>query len=358
MRRRRSISLAMPKSSSLTCPSLLTSTLAGLMSRWTIRLACACATASSTSRKRRSRASIAERALVAVAVDGLPVDVLEDQIGLAGRRDAGVDEVRDARMAEAREDGAFAPEALFAGAADQRDVQQLDRRAALEPAVAAFGEPDAAACRPGRWARAAGTRRGPDPRATASSAVRGIEHRAFEEAASRARLRGRRASIARSAARRGVARARSRPARRALVPAAISSASSRYGLRARHRSGLMGGMAASRGRTRRCRWRGAGRGGPSPSCAGSVRSETPRIAAISAKEKPQKNFRSTISARPGSTSASSSSASLITDQRLRVGRRCRHGRVPSEVISNSPPRFSDRRRRTSSMISPRMTRAA
>jgi hypothetical protein len=42
-----------------------------------------------------------------------------------------------------------------------------------------------------------------------------------------------------------------------------------------------------------------------------VRSDTPRMAAISANEKPQKNFRSTISARLGSTSASSSSASLI-----------------------------------------------
>ena len=42
-----------------------------------------------------------------------------------------------------------------------------------------------------------------------------------------------------------------------------------------------------------------------------VRSDTPRIAAISANEKPQKNFSSTISASVGSTSASSSSASLI-----------------------------------------------
>ena len=43
-----------------------------------------------------------------------------------------------------REDVAFAPEPLFAGAADQRDVQQLDRRASFESAVAPFGEPDAA----------------------------------------------------------------------------------------------------------------------------------------------------------------------------------------------------------------------
>jgi hypothetical protein len=43
----------------------------------------------------------------------------------------------------------------------------------------------------------------------------------------------------------------------------------------------------------------------------AVRSETPRIAAISRKEKSQKNFRSTISANAGSTLASSSSASLM-----------------------------------------------
>ena len=82
--------------------------------------------------------------LVAVAVDVLAVDVLEHEIGLAGRRDAGIDEVRDVRVGQAGEDGAFATEALLARAADERDVQQLDRRAPLETAVAAFGEPDAA----------------------------------------------------------------------------------------------------------------------------------------------------------------------------------------------------------------------
>ena len=74
----------------------------------------------------------------------LAVDVLEHEIRLAGRRDAGVDEVRDARVAQPGEDGAFAREPLFAGAADQRDVQQLDRGASLEAAVAALGEPHAA----------------------------------------------------------------------------------------------------------------------------------------------------------------------------------------------------------------------
>src|SRR5690348_17679422 len=43
----------------------------------------------------------------------------------------------------------------------------------------------------------------------------------------------------------------------------------------------------------------------------TVRSETPRMAAISANENPQKNFKSTISASEVSVLASSSSASLM-----------------------------------------------
>ena len=82
--------------------------------------------------------------LVAVAVDGLTVDVLEDEIRLARRRHARIDEARDVRVRDPGEDVAFAPEPLLAGAAHQRDVQQLDRRAPLEAAVAALGQPDAA----------------------------------------------------------------------------------------------------------------------------------------------------------------------------------------------------------------------
>jgi hypothetical protein len=86
----------------------------------------------------------AQPLLVAIAVDGLAVDVLEDEIGLAGWRHAGVDQVRDVRMGEPGEDVPFAPESLFAGAADQRDVEQLDRGPAFEAAVAALREPHAA----------------------------------------------------------------------------------------------------------------------------------------------------------------------------------------------------------------------
>ena len=59
-------------------------------------------------------------------------------------RHARIDEVRDVRVRQLGEDVAFAPESLLAGAAHQRNVQQLDRRTSFEAAVAALGQPDAA----------------------------------------------------------------------------------------------------------------------------------------------------------------------------------------------------------------------
>ena len=58
------------------------------MSRWTTRFACAWETAAATSRSRRRRASTLEPPRVAVAVDALAVDVLEDEIGLPPGGDA------------------------------------------------------------------------------------------------------------------------------------------------------------------------------------------------------------------------------------------------------------------------------
>ena len=85
----------------------------------------------------------AELSAVAVAVDLLAVDVLQHQKGLADRREAGVDEMRDVRVRQPREDVALSRETLFAGVADQRGVQQLHGDPALESAVAAFGQPHA-----------------------------------------------------------------------------------------------------------------------------------------------------------------------------------------------------------------------
>ena len=67
-----------------------------------------------------------------------------------------------------------------------------------------------------------------------------------------------------------------------------------------------------------------------------VRSETSLMAAISANEKPQKNFKSTISASAGSALASSSSASTDPSSFFHPAFSTS---VSSEVISNRPPRF-------------------
>ncbi len=86
----------------------------------------------------------AQRSPIAIFVEALAVDVFQHEERLAGRRDARIDEMRDVRMREPREDAAFAPEARFARAADERRVQEFHRGAAFEAAVAAFREPDRA----------------------------------------------------------------------------------------------------------------------------------------------------------------------------------------------------------------------
>ena len=85
-------------------PVAVTSTFDGFRSRCTMRLACACATAASTSRNSAIRAVDAEALFVAVPIDVAAVDVLEHEIRLARRRDAGVDQPRDVRMREPRQD--------------------------------------------------------------------------------------------------------------------------------------------------------------------------------------------------------------------------------------------------------------
>ena len=81
---------------------------------------------------------------VAVAIDRHTFHVVEHQIRLADVGRAGIDEAGDARMLQPREDPAFPGEARFARAPDERDVQQLDRHTAFEPAVHTFGQPHAA----------------------------------------------------------------------------------------------------------------------------------------------------------------------------------------------------------------------
>src|SRR5262249_3443524 len=86
----------------------------------------------------------AQRALVAESVEAHACDVFEDEIRLAGRRDAGVDQTRDMRMRQTGEYRAFPAKTLLAGTPDERDVEELDRHASLETTIAALGQPDAA----------------------------------------------------------------------------------------------------------------------------------------------------------------------------------------------------------------------
>ena len=84
-----------------------------------------------------------ERPVVAPAVDRLACHRLEDQIGLAGRGDAGVDELRDVRVFQARQDRPLAAEAGGARGAEERGGEQLDGGRPLEAPVVAPRQPDA-----------------------------------------------------------------------------------------------------------------------------------------------------------------------------------------------------------------------
>ena len=137
-------SLAMPKSSSLTLPSPSTRMFDGFRSRWMTSWPCAAATASSTCRNSSTRSRTPSERAVAPAVDVLALDQLEHEIRLAARGDAGVEQLGDAGLAQAREDRALAPEPLLRVGVEQAAAQQLDGGVAFEAAVAAARAPDAA----------------------------------------------------------------------------------------------------------------------------------------------------------------------------------------------------------------------
>ena len=67
-----------------------------------------------------------ELSAVAVLAYGLPVDVLHDQVRQAVLRRSAVEQARDVRMFDAREDLALVPEATDGGIARQALAQQLD----------------------------------------------------------------------------------------------------------------------------------------------------------------------------------------------------------------------------------------
>ena len=103
---------------------------------------CACCTARRRRAKRRSRAR-REAVLVAVAVDRLAVDVLHDEVRLAVVGHAAVEQPRDVRMIERREDLSLGAEAVASMSASEPAAQQLERDLLLELSVGALGEEDA-----------------------------------------------------------------------------------------------------------------------------------------------------------------------------------------------------------------------
>ena len=87
-----------------------------------------------------------EPAVVAPAVDGLAAHQFQHQVGLAAIAVAGhpgVEQARDVRVFQPRQDAAFAFEALAGLGAVQAPVHQLDGGLAVVAAVAAPRQPDA-----------------------------------------------------------------------------------------------------------------------------------------------------------------------------------------------------------------------
>ena len=104
--------LAMPKSSSFGSPAAVTRMLAGFRSRWTSRFWWAYWTAAQIRRKRSRRLVDGELVVVAVLVDGQPLDELHHQVGAAVLGAAAVVEAGDVGVLEAGEDLPLGEEAV------------------------------------------------------------------------------------------------------------------------------------------------------------------------------------------------------------------------------------------------------
>ena len=227
-------------------------------------------------------------------------------------------------MRQARQDRALALEPRRPGGIERRQVQQLHRHGPLVASIAPAGPPDRthAAAAEGRL-EGVGADRGAG-RASCDVSTWAWRNGATARRSCAASRPATRPSMAGCVAcRRASQAARPSTAGRGRRRAADSPAS-RSAVDADHRLvpeiTFCGRDATprrpSRPRSPRCR--------SSRALAQSrwtVRSDTPRIAAISANEKPQKNFRSTSSASPGSSAASSSRASPRPRGRERTRRR-------------------------------------
>ena len=82
--------------------------------------------------------------LVAVAVDVVALNVLEDEVRLSCARYPGLDQFGDIRMGQAPENVAFALESLLFCPADQGDFEKFHRYFSLKSRVVSFRQPDAA----------------------------------------------------------------------------------------------------------------------------------------------------------------------------------------------------------------------
>ena len=106
------------------------------------RCSCAYCTASQTSRTKIEPLVDGEAARVAVRVDRLAFDELHREIRHAVARQAAVDEVRDPRMLEQRQDASLFEEAAVHRLTGARLPNQLERHALLELRALALGEVD------------------------------------------------------------------------------------------------------------------------------------------------------------------------------------------------------------------------
>ena len=287
--------------------------------------------------------SHAEALLLAMEVDGFALHQLEppDEANPpaatpASSRRAMCGCVRRARIF------AFALEALGRGAPEQRQVQQLHRHfAAVAPVDGVVAPPhrvppppcpsgEGPACRrpgAGRPGRAARQRA---PARPGSVRCRSSRRAPASAPATRPPAGRRHAGLP--------AALRARPpagpaARRAARSGAASFCAST--------AGCMRGAVSSRRVERAVQQQAA----PFSHWRCAVRSETFFSAAISAIEKPQKNFRSTTCARSGSIRASSSSASPMPSSTSGSAHDSAIS-VSSEVMSSPPPRFCAPRART------------
>ena len=116
----------MPKSSSFGAPSAVTRMFAGFRSRCTTRFWCAYWTAPQISRNSCSRSRSAELLAIAVAIERLAVHVLHHEVGIAFLGFARVDQARDVRVIQAREDLALGAEAQAELALHRAVVDDLD----------------------------------------------------------------------------------------------------------------------------------------------------------------------------------------------------------------------------------------